>query len=295
MLLGEHMSDLPPNLQQAIQAIQEGEWAPQPVTLAYECATCEDLGQIRYAVDDIKHPLFGKMFPCPDCAKGQQLIAREIEKRLSAAQLPAQYKKLTFETWMEIPETYRVGKGLAYACAKLFAENPDHEVNMKAAYQMCNRVYPGGSNVRRSLILQGEPGLGKTGLVSAIIREMLINKQPVLYIRVQDLLEAVKDSFDKPGDDSTEKVLDTVKKFPTLVLDEFNMIKVSEWRQEIMENVIRYRHGNNLPTVFTCNAAPDELERQWGLRTISVLGEMAHFVQLGGKVLRDYRQPDEVF
>ena len=86
-----------------------------------------------------------------------------------------------------------------------------------------------------------------------------------------------------------------VKSFPVLVLDEFNMTKVSDWRQEVMENVIRYRYGNNLPTVLTCNATRDELEVQWGIRTVSVLFEMAHLIPMGGEPLRDYRQVVEVF
>lgn len=299
MLEPEHIKSLPANLQKAIAAVQSGEWEPQPVELTFQCATCEDRGWIKYAVDDHTHPQFGKMYPCPDCAVGQQIIGLRIKNRLAAAQLPPKYQAFDFASWMNIPKPYRVGKGLAYACAKLFVAADDHAVSMKAAFQMAHRTFEGVDISRNSLIFQGEPGLGKTGLTAAIIKELMNQNKAVLYIRVQDFLDAVKGSFDKAKDDkeadSTQDILHMVKSFPVLALDEFNMTKVSDWRQEIMENVIRYRYGNNLPTVLTCNADRDELERQWGIRTVSVLFEMAHLVPMGGEPLRDYRQVEEVF
>jgi len=295
MLLG---NAIPENVRQALES---GDWQPQELAPVYTCQTCEDRHVISYDVP-FGDERFGKLYPCPDCGGGQKLMERRWKSRLKQAELPKEYQQLTFATWQQLPQEARQGKGLALACAQLFVQSDDHSVSLATAYRMAGRDMGNVDIVRKSLILQGVPGLGKTGLAAAIVNHLLAEGKPVLYIRVQDFIEAVKDAFGKEKrqadgtlPDSAQEIVSVVKRAPRLVLDEFNVSVVGDWRQEVMENVIRYRYGNALPTVITCNAQPDELEAQWGLRTTSVLFTMAHWVPMGGEVLRDMRQPDEVF
>lgn len=254
------------------------------------CLTCSDRGVIVYDLP-VGHKLFGKPQPCPDCERGQAQQMRQWNSRLKTVGLPASYQEFTFQTWDDMDDSVREGKRLAYWCARLFVDDPNHAVSMVQAYALCKRHLE-YDQVRRSLIFQGGYGLGKTGLAAAIINALIAQQQPVLYIRTQDFLDGVKARFDvKDEYPSAEQVKDTVKTAPVLVLDELNMAASGDWRQETIENVIRYRYSNDLPTVVTCNATKDELTKQWGERTTHVLFAMSHWVPMGGPILRDLRQP----
>lgn len=296
MLKDQILEHIPDNVRKAIES---SDWQPTEIETTYQCETCQDLHMIRYSVP-IDHPKFGKLFPCPDCEGGRALEDRRIQTKLSETKLPKGYQNLTFETWDELSQEEKRGKGLALNSAKLFVQAESHYVSLAEAYRLCGRDLDATDAVRNSLIFQGVPGLGKTGLAAAIVNALMAQNKQVLYIRTQDFIEALKQSFDRDkrsndGEDKTQAIIDTVKQHPRLVLDEFNMSAVNEWRQEQIENIVRYRYGNALPTIFTCNATEDELERQWGIRTTSVLFTMAHWIPMGGVGLRDLRQNLEAF
>lgn len=261
------------------------------------CAACQGMRYVHYEVE-VGHPSFGKMYPCPECRGGKELIDRAVKLRIDQTELPKGYQGLTFDSWEQLSDDERKGKTLALACAKLFVQSETHAVSLEEAYRLCGRELGGVNAVRNSLVFQGPPGLGKTGLAAAVVNALLAEHKSVLYIRTQDFVEAVKQSFDKGkngGMETSQSIIDTVKRHPRLVMDEFNMSVTGEWRQEVIENVIRYRYGNGLPTIITCNANMDELEAQWGIRVTSVLFTMAHLVPMGGHVLRDMRQNEEAF
>lgn len=294
MLADQLMNAIPENVRKALES---NGWQPTAIEPAYQCATCQDMHLIRYSVP-VDHPMFGKMYPCPDCEGGRVLEERKIQSKIADSQLPRSYQGLTFETWEQLDDEERRGKTLALNCAKLFVSSEDRYVSLAQAYRMCGRDFNASDAVRNSLVFQGPPGLGKTGLAAAIVNGLMAENKRVLYIRTQDFIEALKQSFDreKNGDESkTQEIIDTVKRHPCLVLDEFNMETTNSWRKEQIENIVRYRHNNALPTVFTCNANQGELEDQWGIRVTSVLLAMAHWIPMGGIPLRDVRQNLEAF
>lgn len=282
--------------------IDEGTLTPQMLDAVKVgmgiCATCKGLGLIGYDVP-MNDYRFGKMYPCPNCQYGQDLAQRETEMSLINARLPIEYQRLTFGTWAQLTPKERKGKRKAYAAAKIFVDTPGHNVSMARVYDLCKKPYNAADVVRNSLIFQGEPGLGKTGLAAAIVNYKISRKEPVLYIRTQDLIESLKASFNGDNgddEDSSKSVMTMVKEHSCLILDEFNLEIDNAWRKEVIENIIRFRHAQRLPTVLTCNADANELERLWGVRTTSVLFAMAHFIRLEGESLRNLNQSvDEVF
>jgi DNA replication protein DnaC len=291
------LAQMPDNVR---RAVEQGGWENIPVQPPqFACMTCCDR---HWYTPDVppSDPCHGKPIACPECAGGRELAERQVKMRLVQAELPKNYQGLTFASWDKLSDAEKDGKFLALNCAKIFIESVDHRVSFKEAYRRCGRKLGAEDVERKSLIFQGPPGLGKTGLAAAIVNKKIELKQPVLYIRTQDFIESVKQSFDrdkKRGDetDTTQVVIDTVKKHECLVMDEFNVGVTNAWRQDLIENVIRYRYGNDLPTIITCNANEDELEHQWGTRVTSVLFAMAHWIPMGGVGLRDMRQSSEAF
>lgn len=266
---------------------------PEPVIA---CAVCEDRGLVAFDVPH-GHDLFGRLMPCEYCEKGQEIQVKQWVNNLQNAGLSRRYQDLTFNTWNELPDDMKQGKRLAEVVMKLFATTEGNWVSMAEAYKRAGRRYPGDDVVRNSVILQGDLGCGKTGLAAAVVNHRAWHKQPTLYIRLQDffneIIERYNDNY-KPASEYDPKTPENVKRLakeaPVLVLDEINVQKPSEHNKAVFEEIVRYRAGNNLPTIYTCNFTVEQLREQWNERAMDVLLEMAHWVPMGGPKLRNTSQ-----
>ena len=101
------------------------------------------------------------------------------------------------------------------------------------------------------LLIQGAPGVGKTHLAIAIVRELIQNNTPVRYERFPMLLEYLKEHIKQ--DDSRERLEQAIKA-PILVLDGISC--KTEWDESRLEYIIEERLRNSqkpLPTVLTAD------------------------------------------
>lgn len=273
--------------------------APAPASEP-ACPTCQDLGVISYNVP-VGHEWFGKLYPCPSCDLGRAKLVTQWNNRLVNARIPNQYRLCTFESWNQVMTAeHQQGKRLAYEACWLFAEQPEQNVSLEQAWRRAGKEL-GGDIERRSLVLHGPVGTGKTGLVAAAVNALLEKGRSVLWTRAQDLIASVQATYARDYDDHdggeqkkrTETVKTMYKQAPILIVDEFQLVQRTPDRQEIMEGIIRYRHDYQLPTLITCNFGKDDLESQWGERTISVLLAMAHWIPVGGIPVRNsWQMPD---
>lgn len=261
------------------------------------CAWCEDRGLIAADVP-VGHPLFGKLIPCERCDVGQEMQMRQWMNTLKGSGLSRRYQQLTFATWNDLDDSLKEGKRLAEAVMKLFATRQEGWVSLAEAYHRAGREYSGEDVVRNSVILQGPMGCGKTGLAAAVVNHRAWHKLPTLYIRLQDFFNEIVERYNghyKPASDYDPKTPENVKRLakeaPVLVLDEINIQKASEHNRAVFEELVRYRAGNHLPTIFTCNFTEDELRQQWNERAIDALLEMAHWIPMAGPTLRNTMQP----
>lgn len=268
--------------------------------IVYECDACQDMGVIRYNVP-IHHPLFGKLVPCPDCAKGQLAQMGLWKRRLKEIGLPPSYSTLSFESFDLLPAKLRSGKMQARIAAELFATTEGCWVQESQTYIRANREYPKSEDtVRNWLVFQGPFGCGKTGLAAAAVNALMAYERPVLYMRVLDMIENVQSSYNRdkthaPGekhdDLSSDEIIKEFRVAPILVLDDLNVEIESPNRKEILEKIIRHRHDHNLPTLITCNATQKEMETFWGRRIVSVLLGKALWIPVGGIPLRQELPP----
>jgi DNA replication protein DnaC len=251
------------------------------------CPMCGGLGVVRYNLP-VEHPGFGKLHPCPDaaCEQGRDARQRRAESRFKTAGLPSVYRAFTFATWDALTPAEHAGKEIAAAACKAFAQHPKHEVTLADICRELGVTYDGDLFTRNSLMLHGDVGRGKTGLVAAIVNDLIERGREVLYIRCRDLLQEIQSRYGKDEYPKPEDVLERFQKAPLLVIDEFNLIDYTADRKDRIESVMRHRHAHRLPTLMTANIDQTQFEAAWGERTADVVRHMAWWIQVGGAKLR---------
>lgn len=111
-----------------------------------------------------------------------------------------------------------------------------------------------GAFAETGLIFIGPPGVGKTHLAVAVLKE-LISRYRVrgLFVDFTSLIHEIQSTFDPGSPDSKRDLLDPVVDAEVLVLDELGAQKPTPWVNEILYLVMNSRYTKRLPTLFTTN------------------------------------------
>lgn len=133
---------------------------------------------------------------------------------------------------------------------------------------------------RNGLYFWGNPGVGKTHLVCAIIKILLGNFK-VKYFNVGDLLERLRAEFNKP--EVEEGILEQIMNFKgVLVLDDIGAEKASEWTRERLYLIINKRYEDMFPTIFTSNYNLSDLQERLGDRITSRIAGSTLDIKISG-------------
>ena len=145
----------------------------------------------------------------------------------------------------------------------------------------------------RGLIYYGHCGTGKTHLVVAIMRYLLINRGiKVRFIEFMHLLSDLRAAFSdsKP----TYGLMNRLTAVPVLAIDELGKGRGSEWEMSVLDELISSRYNAGRTTLFTTNYFVGRgIENQPGLnekvgeRIYSRLMEMCIPQHMSGE---DYRR-----
>jgi DNA replication protein DnaC len=246
--------------------------------------------------------------PCPACqGRGWRLV--ETAERSYARRC---------DCWLAAEPERRlrragVPSGLWHC--ELASFEPEHHPQLDFARRKAEEfvdTYPlsGGAG----LLFHGPAGTGKTHLVVAIVRELVLRKSAsarLLDFRV--LLKTIQESWNPVSETSEKEVLRQVAEVDLLALDDLGAEKPSPWVRETVAYVINERYTRAKPVLITTNlklGAPtkeseqprrdmarrqgfpdlnvDYLEDRVGVSTLSRLLEMCLPVPL--TAVADYRR-----
>lgn len=137
---------------------------------------------------------------------------------------------------------------------------------------------------KKSLMLFGDYGTGKSHLSVSITKELMEQGKECLFLSLPKLLTKIKDTYNNNGVTENE-LLEVIKRVDLLVIDDLGAEHSTPWAIAKLFEVIDDRAGK--ATVYTTNLTSEELRERFNERNFSRLMDNTKPVGLKGD---DYRR-----
>ena len=106
------------------------------------------------------------------------------------------------------------------------------------------------------LVLAGPKGVGKTHLAMAIAWEWFEDGFNVLFTRVDDLLDRLRQGYDN---NTYHQRFEDLRRRHLLVLDDLGTEHAKDWAGERIDRIVDWRYIGRMPLVVTTNAKSKDL------------------------------------
>jgi DNA replication protein DnaC len=149
--------------------------------------------------------------------------------------------------------------------------------------------------VDKGLLIIGPPGIGKTHLAIAAMKQAIrTTGARGRYYDTRGLLTQIRSTYNSLTKLAEMDVIRPVMHAELLILDDLGAERLTDWVEETMNVIVNSRYNAKLPTIFTSNYEDvpgsedmSSLLVRVGFRLHSRLREMCEFLEYDGPDYRD--------
>ncbi|NEZ46130.1 ATP-binding protein [Clostridium niameyense] len=168
-------------------------------------------------------------------------------------------------------------------------DNWDFSKGTKRMYDIGNKYIKGFKDMKKEsigLLIYGEPGNGKTHTVACIANELISRMVPVICVSINALLDRIKDTYNRFGNEGENTVLKSLVNADLLIIDDLGTEQNTDWSRTRIYNILDSRYRNELPLIITTNLPLNDLQGRYEKRTYDRLLEMCTPVFNDGPSIR---------
>jgi len=234
------------------------------------CGSCNGMGRTRD----------GSFCSCDYGQEKQQKHTKRIRDTFRSAGVPSRLRKHTLASWDEKCGG-EDGKARARGLVREIIEDGTATGRQGTA--------------RPGLLLYGDNGIGKTGLMSGLLKRLFDQGHAVLWIKWSGMIDDVQATYDGSSQGtSTEARVSALQRVSHLFLDDFgepfrsrDRWRVSDDRRDITWQVLSARHEEDKPTFITTNhEGLTPISDQFSPRIADRIMEMCTVAEMSGRNLR---------
>ncbi|AKN34213.1 DNA replication protein [Clostridium carboxidivorans P7] len=189
---------------------------------------------------------------CMQIEKRQEAQEKQIrlEKMFRNGLMTKEFKEMNFETW-----NHELGNEKMYElgikCVKNFKEMVERNIG---------------------LLIYGKPGNGKTYFAGCIANALLKKYVPVVCVSSILILERIKYSFNKFGDEGVQNILNCLDNAELLIIDDIGTENNTNWSRSTMYQIIDSRYRKKKPLIVTSNLNIKQLKKRYDTDSEDAIG-----------------------
>ena len=135
----------------------------------------------------------------------------------------------------------------------------------------------------------GPVGTGKTYFCSAMLAALVEKHGYVRGFKEPDLLRKIRDKISSGGSGDYLSHLISFCDERIMIFDDIGSSGHTDWREEVILELIDFRYRENLPTIFTSNLTRQEFYDSYGKRIQSRLFAKENLI-IDSSEMQDYRE-----